>query len=1237
MTGASSAGPAAEKKEEAGSKAPATAAAPESGKAATGTTSPGPAAGSSLGARQVAAKSAVGGTEDTAEKDADAAADTVMRMPETPAGSAAPASAGAGPGPAGGGKRREEAAPGSSLPVRRQAAPAAPAEAKQGDVPTPAGAAPPAPAAGAASVAKAPEAGGVPEAAEEPPAPEGEQPARGTPEVSDKVQAYLDASRGQGAPLPEKARRYFETRFRCDLSHVRIHDDAAADEAAKSIQALAFTKGSDIYFRAGAYDPEGEAGRKLLAHELAHVVQQRPGINRRGTSGDVIRRGTKPPVGSAKDDKKGGGTATTFEIPTDVTDKAKAAKAPAGKIDVPNTTISFTELHIPEFKLPYHTGALEWVRKEHSGKHADAWAKWAQPLLKGSVDKKPKDQSSPTAPYFLQFGKGSKALPFFGTAEDVASAITSLPWDRDKNPHKFDIDHQKELQLGGADDDHNNLWLLDRGINRSSGPTIRESVRQDIDDLLALARPKLANPPSDAKEVLASKYTVRFAKAKGGPRPGRSSKSKAFSPGPVTADKWAREDLSSETIVEALEPMTTELREKVKGTKETLSLFTKRGGGKVSTLPYKGKGEIDVSKLFTPGYKVVSGTYVEGNPPRTGKVGQLNVSFFEGEKGKKVLSPISHPFDLVAMPGVDYGGMVDQKSIVELRKKISTKVASPIEFPDIDFDLALGLVGRGSVPKPSIKLLENVEIAIVVEGADIGLEATISGGDLKLPGPFKVTGGAMTLSATTGGLGVDGRIDFEIEKLAKGFIGASAGLKSGGPSFSLEGELEFDTKMFTEAKLGLSYKEGKWGVKGKLAVGEGKIKGIKSASAEVAVEDETVSALGTFESSIKGIDKGKVTFKYDPKTGMEIAGEIELGKGIPGVKTGKLSATIKESPAGDYSLSGGIVIQPDVPGLSGDVTGKYEDGAFLVEANLGYEKGLAKGSVRIGVTNQAVGAEGKPAGPPTDNLLVYGGGELTLKIAPWLQGTVGVQLKPNGEIEVKGKVALPDHLDVFPEKKVEKRVFSIGIDIPIVGVAVAGQRIGIFATIKGGLDVFAGFGPGQLRNLSLEVTYNPAHEEATTVVGTGSFYVPASAGLRLSVDGGLGVGIPIVSATAGITIYGEIGVQGAAEASARVEWSPARGVILDAQGSLSVEPKFKFGIEAFVDVSADLWITTIELYHKKWNLASFEYGSNLRFGLVFPIHYEEGKPFQLSFDQVQWTYPSIEPKDLLSGLMKQIA
>ena len=58
-----------------------------------------------------------------------------------------------------------------------------------------------------------------------------------------------------------------------DLSGVRVHTGGEADALARSVRALAFTNGRDIFFRAGRYAPGSAAGARLLAHELAHVAQ----------------------------------------------------------------------------------------------------------------------------------------------------------------------------------------------------------------------------------------------------------------------------------------------------------------------------------------------------------------------------------------------------------------------------------------------------------------------------------------------------------------------------------------------------------------------------------------------------------------------------------------------------------------------------------------------------------------------------------------------------------------------------------------------------------------------------------------------------------------------------------------------------------------------------------------------------------------------------------------------------
>jgi hypothetical protein len=202
----------------------------------------------------------------------------------TPAGptpGAAPGAAGQGPAGQGAGAAKEPGGQGAAGQGGTPTPAAGPQAATPGgSAPVAAGAtgeggaqAGPGGKAGAETGQAAPEA--------EPPAPEGEQPARETPRVPKDVQEYLDASRGKGAPLPEKVRKSFEGKYQRPFDDVRIHEGGAADDASKKIDALAFTRGNDIYFRTGAYDPESAEGKRLIAHELAHVVQQRPGVNRK--------------------------------------------------------------------------------------------------------------------------------------------------------------------------------------------------------------------------------------------------------------------------------------------------------------------------------------------------------------------------------------------------------------------------------------------------------------------------------------------------------------------------------------------------------------------------------------------------------------------------------------------------------------------------------------------------------------------------------------------------------------------------------------------------------------------------------------------------------------------------------------------------------------------------------------------------------------------------------------------
>lgn len=96
----------------------------------------------------------------------------------------------------------------------------------------------------------------------------------GWSEASDVPSIVHDVLRSRGKPLDMPTRSFMETRFEHDFSHVRVHADEGASASARAINARAYTVGGNIVFGAGEYRPHEAAGQKLLAHELAHTMQQ---------------------------------------------------------------------------------------------------------------------------------------------------------------------------------------------------------------------------------------------------------------------------------------------------------------------------------------------------------------------------------------------------------------------------------------------------------------------------------------------------------------------------------------------------------------------------------------------------------------------------------------------------------------------------------------------------------------------------------------------------------------------------------------------------------------------------------------------------------------------------------------------------------------------------------------------------------------------------------------------------
>lgn len=124
---------------------------------------------------------------------------------------------------------------------------------------------------------------------------QGKRAASDTEEIDGRVESEVQALQGRGSPLPDSSRAFFESRFQHNFAAVRVHTDARAVWLARGVNARAFTLGRNIVFGSGEYSPGTREGKRLLAHELAHVVQQervQPHIQRLTITPKLLWKGT---------------------------------------------------------------------------------------------------------------------------------------------------------------------------------------------------------------------------------------------------------------------------------------------------------------------------------------------------------------------------------------------------------------------------------------------------------------------------------------------------------------------------------------------------------------------------------------------------------------------------------------------------------------------------------------------------------------------------------------------------------------------------------------------------------------------------------------------------------------------------------------------------------------------------------------------------------------------------------
>lgn len=1051
--------------------------------------------------------------------------------------------------------------------------------------------------------------------------------------VSPGVEHGISSSKGMGSPLPDSSRKQMESGFGADFSRVRVHTDSQAVQMNKAVGAQAFTHGNDIYFNEGKFNPASRSGQHLLAHELTHTLQQ-------GGTGPVQGKLIQKDEGEAQ-----AAPLTEFGLPDGTT--IDTATSP-GQMILP--TISF-----PSFKnrnadrFPLNMDLRRGERP--STVQVPLWRNEMRPSVTSRVDEILNGArnefgygAGDDTTYFLK-PSNNKPLRVFGNRDSLIETFLIPFWDREAEPASFQVDHINEHQLGG-DDDIYNYELLDATANGSAGPTIAAEIRRRIKHAVDNIRQDPVQAPdftsrfnygTSAEEItrLKNDYQITFTERE-------FTKDVSGNPGVY----WGILETVENQHIDLLQVMSpAELQEEglEGGNPDHLMIFPGGGGGVPVRIPWGAdqplNSYVDLSSsnmaLFSESRLTLFGaSYNPEGATASGNVGFLRVEAFKADGNTLLQVNGNSTFDwqLDAVPGMEYGGAINRESVAaSVRNSLRLPGLSPIEISEAYIDPNKGIMATGKV-LPTVPFISDADIDIVVEGDSVRLRKLFNTGEFNMPSPFQLSDSSLEVFIGTEGIGVEGRIDFGIDQVGEGHIGATASTSGG---VELEGAFNFDSELFNPAEISVEYKENIWTIGGRIGIPEGKIRGIKSATITANYSENTFSAEGDAELDIPGIERGSMSITYGEE-GFSIGGNFNLSSEVPGIRGGNVEARVSKSSDSDgYNVFVSGTADPDIPGITSRLSVTYDNGALTITGTAAYRRGMLSGTLSVGATNRTLDDDGQPTGEPDNTMRVYGGGTLTLQLTPWLAATAGVNFLPNGEMEVTARLAT-DTYTVFARKEYNKNLFTVPtIEIPLFAIPLGPRSVGLVAQIGGGLDFKAGFGPGQLKNLSAEITYNPDHEEETTVRGHGEFIIPADAGLVLRGDLSLGVSVAIASLSGGIELAGTLGLEGEAGAEVDVNWSPQTGLTLDARGRVMVNPKFTFDVNAFARATLGVgWFSVSETW--RHNLASFSWGPDIQFGIIFPIHYEEGQPFDMSLDDLEVIYPNIQVVEMAKGLARDV-
>jgi hypothetical protein len=1045
-----------------------------------------------------------------------------------------------------------------------------------------------------------------------------------------------------GRPIDAPARSTMEQGFGRDFSQVRIHDGPPAAQSARDAGALAYTAGQDIVFGAGQYAPSTTAGRALLAHELAHTVQQ-GGIQHKAEG--------PPPAGTdhaleAEADRTAAAISagerapslSRMAAPALLRTKAKPAVAAPSKKSAggkpkglpPGYTLIEENPEGPgaedltvwrnAFVLPLPKGKGPWVNAAYknasdggglvftTSNAADispaAWKEegssgeykrvWLANLGFTSMEKLGTEIKASTDPAVVKVRKGA-----------VATAIDGME-SGGLEGSGFDVDHIVEKQIAGTSIP-TNLQLLPSKKNQDSGTQTYNKVKEMVAEL---TKPEY-RPNATRVQIRFKSVTV----------PADSEADPAFHietflrAGKIKSDKTVQFDAQSVPVA--------------------LS-----AGGKEETVRIgPDETKIDIAgRRIVPGMRLKSYKRVKAVSKKTAALDEIAarldsgaIQEFPGDPGVKLTAAV----DTSPAAATEVGGLAKSEAkaaeTAGERRKLAFKTPKPKElrfnYPFLSpgkltqFDMAAdGSISGTGVITPTLKFLPAVTIAF---GPD-KLEATaLDAKKFKSPVPgIRFTEGQLKLvlaDASGAKFEPSGTLKIAIGPAAKPVMLGSFEAFVKNNALAGKGELTPAQAIpgIKEAKGEFTY-DAVNGWAGKLTASSAKIPN-STVTVAVGFRQEGDKFVPYAEGGIitKIRDKSlTLDAKWGP-SGLVYTGELDWPKPFPIVS----NVNLKGRYGSDLlSLDGATKIT--YRGFTGDFNVHYR------QKDNEAGKLYGDGSVHIETKNKKAIGDVKLAIDDAGSLT--GEGSLTYALTDKITPKLGVKLTKGGHLTILGsvKVSAFQVFQKWPEKGGERELikastsFKIPTPIPAVNAAI---------NVDAGVGISYGMGPGMVTGIELTGQFDPLEDNPNIVAQLkGQFVISTYFGLTGKIGARIGVEVAggAVGVDGGVTVRPSIGVS--ADAKVDIDAKYEKGA-------------FDFLGKAYIDVTpvAKLGVDLTATMYAGWHLLQYEWSypvAAMQWKFPAPIKINMGQVGYSTAEGMRWpklSDISVEPKDLSPMKMMQ--